>query len=187
MTKLEAVNTILRSIGQAPVDSIQGSTNVDVVLAESIMDQVSEEVQSQGWHFNIDEDVELSPDSNDEIPLPSDTIYGDVEYPEQYQRDVVVRNGKFYNRTENSFTFDNPIKATLIRSFSFDSLPPEFQQYVTHASAARFYASEVGDTPMLTELRRREQTAYARLQQYDSDTGDYSPYRTPNILFGMTR
>ena len=53
-TKLEAINVMLTAIGESPVNTITSSTTTDVSIAIQILDNVSREVQSVGWHFNTD-------------------------------------------------------------------------------------------------------------------------------------
>ena len=50
-TKLEAVNVMMTSIGETPVNTITSATTTDVSIAISILDNVSREVQSVGWHL----------------------------------------------------------------------------------------------------------------------------------------
>ena len=63
-TKLEAVNVMMTSIGETPVNTITAATTTDVAIAITILDNVSREVQSVGWHFNIDQDYQLIPNSS---------------------------------------------------------------------------------------------------------------------------
>ena len=59
-------------IGEAPVNSITGTTTVDVSVAKNILDETSMSVQSQGWNFNTNYEYKsLSLDSNNKIPLPT--------------------------------------------------------------------------------------------------------------------
>ena len=51
-TQLEAVNTMLSTIGEAPVNSLTGSLPVDASMAVNILNEVNREVQSAGWKFN---------------------------------------------------------------------------------------------------------------------------------------
>jgi hypothetical protein len=59
-SKLEAVNVMLTSIGESPVNTITSSTTTDVSIAIQILDNVSREVQSVGWHFNSDTNYKLT-------------------------------------------------------------------------------------------------------------------------------
>ena len=51
MTKLEAVNLMLDSIGESPVSSLSSGL-ADAETAERIFNQVDKDVQAVGWHVN---------------------------------------------------------------------------------------------------------------------------------------
>ena len=51
-TELEAVNTILSTIGEAPINSLTGALPVDATVAKNVLSEIAREVQSAGWHFN---------------------------------------------------------------------------------------------------------------------------------------
>ena len=51
-TELQAVNQMLSVIGEAPVNTITGTTTTDVSVAKNILDETSMTVQSMGWNFN---------------------------------------------------------------------------------------------------------------------------------------
>ena len=65
-TKLEAVNTMLSAIGEAPVTALNLGL-VEADIAETILESVSKEVQSQGYSFNRQLSVVFNPDSNNKI------------------------------------------------------------------------------------------------------------------------
>uniref|UniRef100_UPI0040473467 hypothetical protein n=1 Tax=Shewanella sp. TaxID=50422 RepID=UPI0040473467 len=52
-SKLDAVNTMLSSIGEAPVSSLSSGL-IEAEIAETILDTIDREVQSMGWHFNTE-------------------------------------------------------------------------------------------------------------------------------------
>jgi hypothetical protein len=62
-TKLDAVNTILLSIGEAPVNTL-GSGLQEAEIAEVVLDNINREVQSIGWTFNTDLRLTLSPNTD---------------------------------------------------------------------------------------------------------------------------
>lgn len=67
MTTLEAVNTVLSSIGYAEVSALETGTNSGAGQAESALTRQSRKLQAEGWHFNKRFNVTLSPDDNDHI------------------------------------------------------------------------------------------------------------------------
>lgn len=48
-TELQAINTILSIIGEAPVSSITTNIGSDVSIAKQILDESSISVQTKGW------------------------------------------------------------------------------------------------------------------------------------------
>ena len=92
MTELEAVNVLLTTIGEQPVNTLIGNQVTDVKIAEQIINEVSREVQSQGWHFNTEDRVPLAPDNNNEINIPATAARIDIE-----DNKVTVRSSKVYN------------------------------------------------------------------------------------------
>lgn len=65
-TELEAVNTMLGSIGEAQLPSatdLSTATQTDVTLAKNILLNACREVQTLGWRFNTEYGVEVPPDA----------------------------------------------------------------------------------------------------------------------------
>ena len=56
MTELDAINQMLVSIGQAPVNTITSTGILDVETAKLSLDTVLREVLTRGWSFNADFD-----------------------------------------------------------------------------------------------------------------------------------
>ena len=75
--ELPAINQILASVGQAPVTTLD-QTNPDVAIAYDTLIQVSREIQSEGWTFNTEQDYPFTPDSNNEILIPSNVLQIDI-------------------------------------------------------------------------------------------------------------
>ena len=106
--ELDAVNDILNSVGQASVTSID-QTNPDVSLAYRTLLSVLREVQSEGWSFNQEYDVQFSVDSvTKKIAVPPDIINIDAT-KEYYQYDTIVRNNFLYDRYKQTDIFESEI------------------------------------------------------------------------------
>jgi hypothetical protein len=138
MTELEAVNTLLSIIGEAPVDQLSDlyvNEITDSTLARRTLHEVSRDVQSEGWSWNTDYNVPLSKDNLNQYPLPSNTlsaIFSPNHYPDmQY----VARGGKVYDRRQRTFAFGASMVSSLIvdqlvSQLDWDEVPHQAQQYV---------------------------------------------------------
>ena len=114
-TKLEAVNSMLGHIGESPVNSISNANlPVSVSTAISVLDEVSKEVQTEGWHFNTEIDVKYTP-SNGSITVGTDIIQFD---PVDTSLDIVQRGATLFDRKNNTcllYTSPSPRDGLLSR------------------------------------------------------------------------
>ena len=102
-TELEAINVMLGAIGEAPINSLTGTLPVDVRNAQSILNEVSKEVQSEGWSFNYEYDVVLTRDAGNSVALPTNVLRVDVSVANHPDIDPVQRGLKLYDRKNHTF------------------------------------------------------------------------------------
>lgn len=137
-TEIEAINTILRMVGEAPVNSTNLSDLAPGAQAQTLLRQISRSVQSQGWYFNTRVDKELTPGSNGKILLSANTLA--IE-PTRSSDVLLIRGNLLYNMTEETDEFLSPVRATLIVGLEFDELPETFKEYITMLAGMRYTAS----------------------------------------------
>jgi hypothetical protein len=182
-TKLNAVNTMLSAVGEAPVNNLT-SVNADVRMAESILEEVSREVQSQSWYFNTEKDVQLIPDSSGEINVPSPVVRVDLEGENvDADHDVVLRGSRLYNRKNNSYIFTSTLKYTTVSLMEWDYLPETAKRYIMIRAARIYQARLLGSSTRAeaVEKRRDEMEALIALRQLEMDTADYSIFDNHDV------
>lgn len=171
-TELEAVNAILFTIGESPVNSLDGTTSVDVINARSLLTQESRKIQDQGWTFNTQGGVFIPADSFSQmIPWRASWLRvmdGSSGTP------YVRRAGYLYDRTARTDLFPGGVTVELIEEVPFDELPYCFQNYITCKAARRFNGGSFGDPNTDTEIARQEQEAKIACNEYELDYGKYS-------------
>jgi hypothetical protein len=174
-TKLEAINTMLSTVGEAPVNSLTGSLTADIRLAQNILNESSREVQSTGWHFNTDKEVTLLPNSLNQIELSDGVARVDLEGENiDTGYDVVVRGTKLYNRKERTYTFTENKKYTVTYILDWHELPESARRYIM-IRASRIYQDRlVGSEKLSAFSRSDEQAALLSLRAYEMETADYS-------------
>tara|TARA_Y100001937_G_scaffold50333_1_gene69999 strand:- start:283 stop:894 length:612 start_codon:yes stop_codon:yes gene_type:complete len=174
-TKLEAINTMLSNVGEAPINSLAGSVTADVRLAENILDEISRDVQSSGWHFNTEKEVSLIPNSENKINLSAGVARVDLEGEHvDPDFDVVVRGNRLYNRKGHTYTFTETKKYTVTYMLDWDDLPQLARKYIM-IRAARVYQDRLLGSEKLSSFNRGdEQAALFALRDYEMETADYS-------------
>ena len=189
-SELESVNTILSTIGEAPLNTLSGSLPVDGTIAKNVLSEVSREVQSQGWHFNTHYKVTLSRDTNNKIPLATNIVRVEID-PRKYSKvsyDIVQRNNELYNLAKNEETFDtNFTDATVVYLLPFDEIPEQAKRYITIRSARIFHDRTLGANTIHKFSQEDEAKSLSILKQAESHTGDYSIFDTPEQAYTIIR
>lgn len=188
-TKLEAVNTLLSSIGEAPVNSLTSGL-VDAETAEIIINAVSREVQSQGWSFNTDLEREFTPDANKQYVIPTNVLRIDMGQRRSDTLNVVQRGNKLYNRATNSFFFDesvSSIKMNTVVLLDFEELPEAARRYITIRSARIFQDRVVSSSELHGFQQRDELVALVELKDADGEVVDNSIFDNNSFYSVLNR
>jgi len=176
MTELDAVNVLLMSIGQSPVNTIEVSGIRDVEIAKLHVHNVSRSVQNNDWSFNTDLNVEMTRDLNDHILVPANALSIDPSDPFM---DVVPRTDssdgnvqKLWDRLENTFEFAEDITADISYFLPFEDIPQAARDYITMRAARRFQAASIGSQILYYFTKEEEDEARAALISYETRQGD---------------
>lgn len=170
-TRLAAVNTIIANIGQAPITGLE-TGNPLVEMAEQTLDEITRAVLSEGWEHNTERGYPFVPDTDGYIIVPNnvlaiDSVPGDG-------RQLVIREGKVYDRIAHSYEFDGVQNLTVTWLFDFDDLPEAFKNYITIRAANVFAGRSVGSEEAVAFGQREEVVARSTLMEYDTQQGDYT-------------
>ena len=174
-TKLEAVNVMLSSIGEAPVNSLTSGLE-DAELAETILESVNRETQSKGWIFNTDLKIKLTRNPTDNhIELPNNYIRVDTRNTlRNSTKDIVERGRKLYDRIANSYVFSDDVTVDAVILLDFSDVPESARRYIT-IRAARIFQDRVLSSPNIHGFQMQdEQQAYIELQDYQAETADFN-------------
>tara|TARA_R100001594_G_scaffold68566_1_gene102874 strand:+ start:443 stop:1045 length:603 start_codon:yes stop_codon:yes gene_type:complete len=177
-TELEAVNIMLAAIGEAPVNSLSGTLPVDVSLAQNTLTEVNKEVQSEGWSFNTEIDVELTRDGSNHISLSTNVLRADPNIHDHPSVDAIQIALKLYDRKKHTYEFDENLKCIVVYLRPFTDIPEPARRYV-NIKAARIYVDRmVGDESLRTFTQQDEIKARSVLMETDFNNADH------NILIG---
>lgn len=173
-SKIQAVNIMLASIGEAPVSSLDDATLADVSIAESILDETNVEIQSRGLHCNTEINYPLTPNTDGEIDLPVNCVSVDTT-GQSVTTDVVQRGTRLYDRGERSFTtFSGTLFVTMVLLLEFIDLPQHVRRYITVKSARRFQNRILGSQTLSGFTQADENEALLYFEQIEAQTQDYN-------------
>ena len=176
-TELEAINIMLASIGEAPINTLTGTLPVDAKLAQNTLSEINKEVQSEGWSFNTEIDKVLTRDSSNNINLSNDIISADPNIHHHPDVDAIQRGLKLYDRQNHTFEFEADLKSTVVFLRDFDEIPEPARRYITIKASRVFVDRLVGDEGLRSFSQQDEVRARAILMETDLENGDHNLLR----------
>ena len=160
MTELEAVNTILATIGEAGIASLSADANeiTDSGLAQRTLKEVSRDVQSEAWSWNTDEGVTINKTAADTYVVPGNTLTVDFS-PNRYpDMQYVMRGLKVYDRNNQRYDFgkinggEALVAAKVVSQLQWSELPHAAQQ---PSPSAAHESSPIATSPALSSSPTR--------------------------------
>ncbi|MCR5870681.1 MULTISPECIES: hypothetical protein [unclassified Sphingomonas] len=180
MSELEAVNRMLKSIGQAPVNTLEVTGIGDVNKARQDLEETSRDVQTAGWSWNTDDAYPLSPDANGYILIPNGVLDVDAADPTvNVAQRRNPQNGSMclWDLDNRTFTFTSPVDCKIIWGIAFNDLPQIARTYISTAAARRFQARVVSSTVLDRYNETDEERAWFLLQRGERRTRDTNVFR----------
>jgi len=163
MTEIDAINRMLRYIGELPIPS---DTSIDslpegheAVQARTILAETLREEQETRWWFNTF-DMTFIPSTDGYITLPQNIIaFNDKEY--------FVEGGNLYIKDTMTGIFEEPVELTVRLEIGFDNLPDIFRTYVVLAAAKQLHVYLNGDETTQRELESKLNLQRIKVERED--------------------
>jgi hypothetical protein len=186
-TRLNAINSMLIGIGEAPVNTLNSGLQ-EAEVAEIVLESISREVQSLGWSFNTDLRYELTPNDEKSISLPSNTLQVDtLSLKRDYNSDIIERDGRLYDRTKNTFDFDAAVKVNIVYFFDFEKIPEYARNYIALRAGRKFQENTIGSSEMTQLQYKDEQNALFALRYADSQAADFNIFDNYDTFRALDR
>ena len=194
-TELSAVNSILGSIGQAPVTTLGAVTtdatntgqeivntfaNPQIAIIHNLLMEVTKDVQNEGWHFNKQDNKKVSPDGNGNFVIPNNYLRYDV-HGGLYDRnlDVVRKNGKLFDNVKDTDVFTSDLYFDITYLLDFNDVPPAIQRYIIARASVRAATQLVSNSDLVKLLQLEEAQTRSTALEYDCEQGDHTFFGFP--------
>jgi len=181
-TELSAVNAILGSIGQSPINGLDFA-NPEISFIYNLLKESNQDVQNEGWAFNIEYHIKENVSTVDnKIIIESDVIRIDNEDAWDKTRDFVRRKDssdgiwKLYDRVNHTFEFpdDEYFYVNKVRLLNFEDIPAPFQRYIIYKASGRAAVQLVSNAQLQQSLATFEAQARAACMEYECNQGDHN-------------
>lgn len=178
-TLLEAVNTLLSNIGEAPVDTLEDEQIAEAQTAKRSVLEIHKEAQTRGWGWNTEHGVPYQIQQDRTLTVPGNLVRWAL-HPQAYNRRFVLRGQKVYDRETRSYQLGTDVSqvvADVVVLLPWDECPEPFNRYVTIRAARVFSGRLVTDDTLFRFTAMDEQMALAELERMEAEN------EQPNILW----
>jgi len=195
-SKLNAVNTLLAIIGEAPVNSLNPPLTGDASLADQVLDEVSREVQGAGWSWNtmLYDSIPLDA-STGQSQLPSNTLavrFNPISYPSQR---FVLRGLRLFDRVKNTYDLrsslgvaltgnNSNLVAEIIEELDWNSIPETGRRYISIRAGRIFANRAVTSASIESYTAEDEQNALQILKRTEDMAQNYNFISGPDDMYG---
>lgn len=165
LSQVDAVNIALQMIGESPVVSLGPAPTPTAAHAEAILNEVSREVQAEGWRFNKERDVELQAAVDGTI-----TLVDVIEVSGQrWGRDLTLRGTRLFDVRANAYDeFSGTFKVDLTRELDWDDLPESAKLYIARRTGRVLSDRVFKDRTRSALAARDEQDARFALEKEEA-------------------
>lgn len=151
MTEIDAINRMLRYIGELPIPSDVAIDSLpeghEAVMARTILAETLREEQENKLWFNTFE-VAYVPDTDGYITLPANLIaFEGSEY--------FIEGNNLYKKDDTTGIFTEPVTLTVRLEVTFDNIPDIFRTYVVLVAAKHLHVYLNGDDTTQKELETK--------------------------------
>ena len=185
-TELSAVNTILGSIGQSPISTLDFD-NPEIAFIYNLLKESNQDVQTEGWVFNRENHIKQNKGSDNKIIIDSTYIRIDMEDSWDKTRDFVRRKDtdgvwKLYDKVNHTFEYpdDDYFHVNVVRLLEFEDIPTVFQRYIIYKAAGRAAVQLVANPQLQQMMSTFEGQARAACMEYECNQGDHSFFGWPD-------
>lgn len=188
-TQLEAVNIMLATIGEAPVDTLTGPMTTDASLALACLNEHTKSVQSDGYPWNTDVNVTLPMDASGNIFLASNTALVEVNKSRYSNVWPILRpqaNGmkQLYDRRNQTYSFSQLpgglIADRIVYWLDWTQLPEAARRYVLIKAARTFADRSVGAETIHQFTAADEMNAKRAIEANKVDMDQMNIFQSPS-------
>lgn len=194
-TQLEAVNIILATIGEAPVNTLSAPMTSDASLALACLNEHTKAVQTEGYPWNVDTNVTLTCDASGNLFLASNTANVEINRRRYPNIEPVVRatssgTQQLYDRRNqtNSFAAYGSLVADRITYWlDWTALPEAARRYILIKASRVFADRSVGAETTHQFTEEDERNAKRSMDAVRVDMDSMNILNSPSTLSSLYR
>jgi len=180
LTKLDAVNVVLRARGISPTGALGEGARPTAREAEDTLGTALLGVLTGDWHFNKQQRLTLTPDANKEIGLPVNLLSFVPTYVSM-DRSLTQNGTRLFDMDKGSFKFDGPVHLEATFGMGFEELPQPIRWYVALYAAFQYANQQTPGDASMRPSAEQLAAAHSIAQSFDAKLRPRNLRRNPHF------
>lgn len=188
LSELDAINEMLTSIGQTPIQSLTATGIGDVALAQQFLSSVTRSMQLYGFDFNTDESYTLTPDLDGYLRVPQSVLRIDPLSKSSQLKRRRHPDGfwAIWDGENQTWEFEEPEDFRIVWAYPFDDMPDSARHFASLSAARRFQMRTIGANSLDGFGAEDEQAAWVLLLRDERATRDTNVFRRNTTMAAAT-
>ena len=199
-TQLTAINLILSTIGEAPVNTLISPLPLSASVALTALNEQVNAVQLDGFWYNQDTQVTLAADANGNVSLPANVAKIEINRRRYAGKEIVNRpqynasgtgTNQLYDRRHQTYNLsDIPggvIADRIVYILDWSQLPESAKRYITIRAARVFADRWVGAETVHQFTAADEMNAKRAMEAHKSDEDELNILQSPSTNEALYR
>lgn len=183
-TELEAINYLLISIGEQPINDVNTEGLAEISIAKNLLHSVSRHTQSRGLSCNSEVGYPLPINLESKVRIPRDVLKIDAT---DTGLDVVRRGEYLYDKANHTFIFESTINVDVVWFLDFNDLPQVVKDYIVVKASRLFQTKVLGSETLHAFSAQDEQQAWINMIAAEMDSEDLNILGNVSIIEAMRR
>ena len=163
--------------------------NPEVAFIYDLLTEVNKDVQNEGWVWNMERHVKVTPDGNKHLEIPANYLRYDLYDGFADKTFDVVRRKKnvsgtdkylLYDLVNHTYEFTGDKYLDIVYLYPYEELPSVFKRYITYRAAVRAATQLVTNPQLVQLLQTQENLTRAACMEYECNQGDHSYLGNPH-------
>ena len=191
-SKLEAVSSMLATIGERPVNTLTDTDRLDVVRAVNTLEEINRIIQIRGWWFNNEEDITMAVTGAGEVLIPTNALKIDEHMRGTsnlwvYRGDAGVP--KLYDKKTRSFSSfaGKEVKLDIVFCIDFEDLPEAARLAIFRRAGVTFQMRTIASQVLEAFTEREASQSWAILVEAELDALDNTLTESDGIFQAVHR
>lgn len=183
MQKLDMINAMLAAVGENPVTDAE-SQHPSAIKARGTLSRISTVVQDKPWMFNTEVDILLTPNAQNKIILPGNTLYF---IPNADCSFIVERSKQLYDTLNHTYDFTSGVRGTLRLNLQPEECPEPVAQYISAYATWQHYMDDDGDGEKVNTLAQERERMRIDAVRYDLSLKKVNVNNRPQVQALLSR